>query len=114
MLKYIKDKDVLKGDIESIAEWLDTDVDNLKLTFKMEPIAKFKKQIIEMLGTYYEFPKDAKRTKKIVGLINKTKEVYPIFAEPEHLFVMEGRHRMVAFWQLDLKEIPVFYCEKVK
>ena len=111
MLKIIKDQTVLKRDIESVAEWLDTSVANLKLTFKMEPIHKFEKQILEMLGTYDEFPKDVKRTKKIIGLINKTREVYPIFAEPKHLFVMEGRHRVVAFGLLDIKEIPVFYCE---
>jgi len=101
-------------DIKSVSEWLGTTVDNIAITTKQEPIEKFVKQIKEMYGTFDEFPKDAKRTNKIVNLIKKGAPALPVYVEKNdpHLFVMEGRHRMVAFWLLGMKTIPVSYVSK--
>lgn len=101
-------------DLKDVGEWLDTSVDNIKVELKREPISKFEKQIKEMYSTYDEFPKDEKRTNKILNQLKRGGEALPIYVEKndKNLFVMEGRHRMVAFWLHKMKEIPVAYVSK--
>ena len=101
-------------DLKDVGEWLDTSVDNIKVELKREPISKFEKQIKEMYSTYDEFPKDEKRTNKILNQLKKGEKALPIYVEKndKNLFVMEGRHRMVAFWLHEMKEIPVAYVSK--
>ena len=105
---------ITQQDLKEVGEWLGTSADNVKIELKKEPISKFEKQIKEMYGTYDEFPKDAKRTNKILNQLKRGEEVLPIYVEKndKHLFVMEGRHRMVAFWLNKMKEIPVAYVSK--
>ena len=105
---------ITQQDLKDVSEWLGTSADNVKIELKKEPISKFEKQIKEMYGTYDEFPKDAKRTNKILNQLKRGEEVLPIYVEKndKHLFVMEGRHRMVAFWLNKMKEIPVAYVSK--
>ena len=105
---------VTQQDLKDVSEWLGTSADNVKVELKKEPISKFEKQIKEMHGTYDEFPKDARRTNKILNQLKRGEEVLPIYVEKndKHLFVMEGRHRMVAFWLNKMKEIPVAYVSK--
>jgi len=105
---------ITQQDLKEVGEWLGTSADNVKVELKKEPISKFEKQIKEMYGTYDEFPKDAKRTNKILNQLKRGEEVLPIYVEKndKHLFVMEGRHRMVAFWLNKMKEIPVAYVSK--
>lgn len=77
----------------------------------MVPVQVFAKTAQEMLGTYGEFPKDAARTQKISKLLNQGSPTYPVFiadADPDN-FIMEGRHRIVAFWKAQMPRIPVFY-----
>lgn len=101
-------------DLKDVSEWLDTSVDNIKVELKKEPISKFEKQIKEMYSTYDEFPKDEKRTNKILNQLKEGEKALPIYVEKndKNLFVMEGRHRMVAFWLHEMKEIPVAYVSK--
>jgi len=103
-----------EDDIKSVAEWFHTTIDNLEITLKSEPIVKFLDQIREMYNTYSEFPRDAARTKKIIKQIKLSDKLYPIYVEngDPRLFVMEGRHRMVAFMLLGYKTIPVAYVSK--
>lgn len=105
---------ITQQDLKEVGEWLGTSADNVKVELKREPISKFEKQIKEMHGTYDEFPKDARRTNKILNQLKRGEEVLPIYVEKndKHLFVMEGRHRMVAFWLNKMKEIPVAYVSK--
>ena len=107
--------DPTKADLVSVAEWLNAKPDQIEVNIKQEPIDKFLEQIKEMHGTYDEFPKDARRTVKIVKLLKQGATPLPIYVEQgDHsLFVMEGRHRMVAFWQLGMKMIPVAYVSKI-
>lgn len=100
---------ISQNDILCVSEWLNTSVDNLDITITNEPISLFKKQILEMFNTYEEFPEDAKRTDKIISLLKSGAEPSPIYIDSKDLdlFVMEGRHRMVAFYLLDLEFIPV-------
>jgi hypothetical protein len=113
--EFIKENiDPTLSDINNVAEWLNTTSNNLIIEIKQEPISKFLTQILEMFDTYKEFPNDAKRTNKIVKNIKQFGKLYPIYVEKndQHLFVMEGRHRMVAFWLLKLDIIPVAYVSK--
>lgn len=106
--------DPTKQDLESVAEWLGTTVDQLEVTKSPEPIDRFLNQIKEMYASYDEFPEDADRTNRIVQLIKGGEKPLPIYVEADDpsLFVMEGRHRMVAFWLLGMKKIPVARVSK--
>ncbi len=107
--------DPTSSDCQDVAEWLHTTPDNLSIEIVQEPIEKFITQIKEMYHTYDEFPKDAKRTRKIIQAIKQGGKILPIYVERNdpHKFVMEGRHRMVAFWLLKINIIPVAYVTKI-
>jgi hypothetical protein len=98
-------------DLDDVADWMNTTPDKLSIQVKQEPIEKFIKQIREMYGTYDEFPKDEKRTNRILKLLKSGANPMPMYvaANDPDLFVMEGRHRMVAFWLMGMKTIPVAY-----
>ena len=102
------------SDKKSVSEWINVPVGEIKIEMVAEPISKFKTQIIEMYNTYDEFPQDAKRTNKIVNLLKQGAPALPVWVEKDdpHLFVMEGRHRMVAFYLLGLTEILVAYVSQ--
>lgn len=101
-------------DLKDVAHWMNTTPDNLSIELKQEPIQKFIKQIKEMYGTYDEFPEDEERTNRILKLLKRGAKPLPMYVEKgdPDLFVMEGRHRMVAFWLADMKTIPVAYVSK--
>ena len=67
-----------------------------------------------MLGTYDEFPEDEARTRKILKALQSGEPVLPVFVEDGDTthFIMEGRHRIVAFIQSGLSEIPVAFVSK--
>lgn len=96
-------------DLKDVAEWLNTTVDNLEIEYKKEPIDLYEKDATEMLATYDEFPKDKKRTDKIIKILKKGGDPLPIYVEKDdkHNFVMEGRHRIIAFYLLGYKEVLV-------
>lgn len=101
-------------DIKDVAECFHTTSDNLEIIIKEEPIDLFLPQIHTILRTYKDFPRDKKRTKKVMREINKTGNLYPIYVENKdpNLFVMEGKHRLVAYILLGFKKIPVAYVSK--
>jgi hypothetical protein len=107
----------MDSDLRDVASWMDTTVDNLHIEVDLVPIEHFEKQIKEMYNTYEEYPNDAERTKRIIDQIKSGAKPLPIYIDisnPTGL-VMEGRHRMVAFWLLGMKEIPVAYVyNKIK
>lgn len=98
-------------DLKDVAQWMHTTPDKLKIIVKQEPIEKFIKQIREMYGTYDEFPEDRERTESILELLKNGAQPMPVYVEEgdRDYFVMEGRHRMVAFWLAGMKTIPVAY-----
>ena len=99
------------SDLKDVAVWMETTPDKLSIDLKQEPIEKFIKQIREMYSTYNEFPEDEERTNRILKLLNRGAKPMPIYvsASDNSLFVMEGRHRMVAFWLAGMNTIPVAY-----
>lgn len=106
--------DPSKKDLASVAQWLNAKPDEIVVHIRHEPIGKFLGQIKEMYGTYSEFPKDARRTEKIMQMLKQGAPMLPIYVEEDDpdLFVMEGRHRMVAFYLIGAKTIPVAYVSK--
>lgn len=106
--------DPSQQDLHDVADWLSTTADKVHIDIRQEPIQKFEKQIKEMYSTFDEFSEDEKRTNRIVKLIKGGAPALPIYvdANDPELFVMEGRHRMVAFWLLGMKTIPVGYASK--
>ena len=103
--------DPTQQDLTDVAGWMNTTPDKLKVVVKQEPIEKFIKQIREMYGTYNEFPEDEQRTNRILKLLKRGAQPLPVYVEANDpdLFVMEGRHRMVAFWLAGMTTIPVAY-----
>jgi len=97
------------SDLKDVAGWLRTTVDNLDIDYKSEPMSLYEKSAKEMYESYDEFPKDKKRTDKIIKLLKKGESPLPIYVEKDdpYNFVMEGRHRMVAFYLLGHKEVMV-------
>jgi hypothetical protein len=98
-------------DLDDVADWMNTTPDKVSVEVRQEPIEKFIKQIREMYGTYDEFPEDEQRTNRILKLLKRGAQPLPVYVEANDpdLFVMEGRHRMVAFWLVGMKSIPVAY-----
>lgn len=109
-------EDLQRSDIQHVSEWFGCSVSEVEVLIKVEPISIFKAQIEEMKSTFEEFKEDKFRTDRIVSLlIEGGKESY-LYVEKEDptKFVMEGRHRMVAFDLIGLKEVTVAYCSKRK
>jgi hypothetical protein len=99
-----------EADLHSVAEWMNVPLESLVFQYRLVPISIFAKQAEDMFGTYDEFPQDKKRTDKISKII-KRQPAYPVFVEMDDPanFIMEGRHRIVAFWQAGMQQVPVFY-----
>lgn len=105
-----------KEDLKNVSEWFSTSIENVNIKeTKSEPIEYFLKDILECLDSHDEFPDDARRTNIIMKDIMRTGEVYPVYVEfgDSNKFVMEGRHRMIAFHLLGYQEIPVCYVENL-
>jgi len=101
----------MDSDLKDVASWMNTTVDNLHIEVEMVPIEHFEKRIKEMYNTYDSYPDDAHRTNKIIDNIKSGSKPLPVYVDisDPYMDVMEGRHRMVAFWLLGMKEIPVAY-----
>lgn len=102
------------NDLNEVRGWFhNAHITDLEFYLSKEPMSKFIKQAEEMESTFDEFPQDAKRTKKIVKLLKQGNEPLPIFIEynDPHNFIMEGRHRVVAFMLMDYDYIPVVYVK---
>jgi uncharacterized protein YfbU (UPF0304 family) len=102
-------KTITEKDIKSVSEWLNTNVEDLIIEYTIESMSAYEIQAKEMKKTFVEFPKDEKRMLKILDLLKKGYEILPIYVEKNdpHNFIMEGRHRIVAFLELGLTEILV-------
>lgn len=104
----------IKSDLSSVGEWLSSDPQTMMYKLVVEPINIVAQDAQDMLSGYDEFPEDAKRTNKIAKLLKSGAPQLPVFMEYGDVnhFVMEGRHRMVAFYMLNLPSVPVVYAIK--
>lgn len=104
----------LQSDINDVSDWLRCKPSLLQLRLKNISAEVFYQMAQDMIGTYEEFPEDEARTRKILKAIQSGEPVLPVFVEdgdPTH-FIMEGRHRIVAFIQSGIAEIPVAFVSK--
>jgi hypothetical protein len=101
-------------DIESVAKWLNIHTDDLIIEIKDESIEKFKNSIEEMISSYKNFPKELARTQKIIKAIKKGEVPLPVYVEKndDFNFILEGRHRIVAFFNLGFSSIKVARVSK--
>ena len=101
------------SDIKDVGEWLNKPIDKIKYYYKEEPISMFNDTIEEMESTYDEFTDERDRTEYIVDLLENGNKPMAIFIElkDKDNFIMEGRHRIVAFSWFGLNKIPVVYVE---
>lgn len=110
------DKNLHQRDLKDVSEWLGVDnLAQINTRMKTVPIGVFIKQIEEMEGTFLEFPEDEDRVNKILSLIKDGEEANPVYVEEDDAanFIMEGRHRIVAFHRAGLKDIAVCFCRKI-
>ena len=106
--------DPVVSDLCTVAEVLCTTEDNLLVNIKQEPIGVFDDHLEELCGNYTETGVDFKRSYYIAKLIERGAEPAPIYvvAGDPDLTVIKGCHRLVAFWILAMKFVPVAYVAK--
>ena len=104
----------LQSDINDVSDWLRCKPSLLQLRLTNISAEVFYQMAQDMLGTYEEFPEDEARTRKILKAIQSGEPVLPVFVEDGDAthFIMEGRHRIVAFIQSGIAEIPVAFASK--
>ena len=113
-------KDAIKKtslkDVESVGEWIKLPKEKIEFYLKEEPISIFQNQISEMESIGNESYEDEERVDKIYDILKNGGKPNPIFVElnDKDKFIMEGRHRIVAFKQIGLKKVPVIYVERKK
>lgn len=100
-------------DLIAVSSWLRAEDSDIAYKIAYEPITKFTKDK-ERLKSLSKFPKDLKRVKAIAGQLRKTGKLLPVFIEEDDpdMFIIEGRHRILAFWLTGQREIPVVYVNK--
>ena len=106
--------DPVENDLRVVAEWLETTVDNVFVDVRQEPIAAFSDHIEELYGDYDESGVDFKRSYYIAKLIEHGAEIAPVYvaAGDPDLLVIKGCHRLIAFWILGMKFVPVAYAAR--
>lgn len=100
------------NDVRDISEWLHKTVGQIIWQYKELPPSVFESQVLEMINNFHESPNDKRRIEAIFKLIKSGQKPQPVFVEagdPSH-FIMEGRHRIVAFFLLKMPVIPVIFC----
>lgn len=112
----------IEPDLAAVDDWMGGPV-RYRLT--TEPMARFAERAQELLDYQQAEPtglvspreerdrkKDRARTSRIMKAIRGGAPQWPIFLDTEDGFIMEGRHRIVAFFLLGLRSIPVVHVSK--
>jgi hypothetical protein len=102
-------------DIKSVSEWMTCDVEALRFRLVSEPADLFANMVKNLLVSYDQFPKERTRANRVAKLLRAGQSAWPVFIEqgdPER-FIMEGRHRIVAFLGTGRNHVPVAYVTKL-
>ena len=104
----------IEADLRDVADWIGCDPALADFAFDVivEPASVFAERVQGMLETYSEFPKDAARTRKIVAALKRGEPQRPVFVDARDGFLLEGRHRIVAFHLAGLAEVPTVYVRR--
>lgn len=105
-----------QSDVVDVSQWMKKPMSKLNFFLTSEPISMFANTIKEMESTYDEFLDEQKRTEKIYHMLRHGAKPKPIFIElnDDDKFIMEGRHRIVAFSWMKLEKVPVIYVSYEK
>ena len=105
---------VPENDLRVVSEWFGTETSDVFLAVKQEPISVFEEHLTELCDNYMESGVDFKRSYYIAKLIERGAEPEPIYvaAGDPDLLIIKGCHRLVAFWILGMKFVPVAYAVK--
>ena len=100
-------------DLKAAAAWFNVEPSEIGYKLVYEPIEKFQKDKTR-LETLDQYPGDLKRVRRIARELRKNGRLLPVFVEEDdpEMFIIEGRHRILAFWIVGQKEIPVVYVNK--
>jgi len=95
------------GDLADVAKWMECGMEELSLRVSAEPMAGFADLAAYLLDSQRTFPNDARRTRKILRLLREGERQLPVFVDDRDGFLMEGRHRVVAFHMAGLEMLTV-------
>jgi hypothetical protein len=99
----------LEADLQAVRDWMGTG--DLRFRFSTEPMSAYADMARSLKETYPQFPADRRRTGRISRLLKDGAVPWPVFVDEADGFVMEGRHRIVAFLDAGFEAIPVvFVC----
>lgn len=115
MNNQIFNKDLHKKDLNDVALWLKVSGTHaVKTRMETLPLSKFNLTIERLKASYVEFPQDKKRTDRIVRAIRNGDKPNPVYIEDgdETMFIMEGRHRIVAFNLAGIVDVNVYFCSR--
>lgn len=96
-------------DLKGLCAWLKCDPARLEIRKDKMAIEVFQAHIESCLASYPSFPKEAQRTQRILRRLQKGEPAYPVFVKEgdEAMFILEGRHRIVALYQQGVRSVEV-------
>lgn len=109
-----KPEDIAADDLRAVSERLNTTEDRVFFDVKQEPIGVFDEHLEALCGDFVESGTDFKRSYYIAKLIERGADPEPVYVinNAGELVIVKGQHRLVAFWILGLKFVPVAYVVK--
>lgn len=107
-------RSVLEADLKDVSKWLKCKIQDLSLRPANLPAERFHDLVEGLLASYAKCPAEKRRMEKILNKIQSGEPLLPVFIEendPDN-FIMEGRHRIVAFCIAKTPVIPVVFASK--
>jgi hypothetical protein len=102
-------------DVRNILDWLKIEnPDNVQFRYDELPVVGILgTNIKQRMDSLDKFPESKKRVDKILKKLENGQHSFPIYIEEgdPHLFIMEGRHRAIAFILNGMDKIPVFFVK---
>ena len=91
-------------------------LDQCEVRFSVESIEIFRKQIDDMMESYFTYLKDKSRMKKILLDLKSGARALPVFVQEGDAsnFIIEGQHRVVAFDQLNMTKVMVGHLRVIQ
>lgn len=101
-------------DLRAVAKWLKCQPSELVSRTETLSIESFRNHIESCKASYVHFPLEERRTQKIRRSLQKREPAFPVFVEEgdSDLFILEGRHRIVAFYDFGMKVVDVVFVSR--
>jgi len=108
LLDYIKENSD-KNDLRDVAFQIGKSIEELNFTFGSLELSFYKLHVLEVYSFYEEYNIDKKKVDKIKEILSQGEPIYPPFIREGTHYILQGRHRVVALYELGIKAMPVFY-----